>query len=213
MQLMFRPTEAGPSLGLHPRLGPAVTYYFCVGLPLVWLVGILNALFGPANPGAEIFEKFNIPQATHAPEMESMQKIIRVVSALAAPLFIAIGMAIMGLLNHAGSWLTRGLKGGRGVEATYRTLLYGFGTFNAVLWVFNLWVFLPIWIGLGLVGLFMIVGLGCWVLQGVLLAKAHGTETWRGVLGVFLPWILLICCCCGSIGAIAGITKALTGMR
>lgn len=211
MQVMARPTEAGPSLGRHQRLSPAITYFLCVGLPLLWLVGILTALFGPANPGAALFEKFNIPQASPAPGMESVQKIIQVITAVVSPLFFAIMMAILGLINHAGLWLTRGLKTGRGVEVTYRALLYGFGTSSAVVWVFNLWVFLPMWVGLALLSLSVIAGLGLYVWQGVLLAKAHETDTWRGVLGVFLPWILLTCCCCGAIGAIAGLAAALKG--
>ena len=63
MKLMLRPSLAGPSLGAYKRLGPAITFFLCIGLPLVWMVAILNACFGPADPNAALMAQFNLPRA------------------------------------------------------------------------------------------------------------------------------------------------------
>lgn len=213
MRLMARPGEAGPSLGLHRRIGPAVSYFAWVGLPMIWVMQILAALFGPTDPMAGILDRFGLPHQAPPPGMESFQRTLQVVVSLFFPVSMAIGMAVIGFVSHAGLWLTKALRPGRGLEATFRTLLYGYGTFNGVLWVFNGWVFLPPLLGVVMLGLSALLSLAFFVQAGILLAKAHGTETWRGVLGMFLPWIIFACCCGLAIAALGGFAAALARAR
>lgn len=213
MKLMFHPAEAGPSLGLHRRIGPAAVYFAWVGLPLVWAVQVLAALVGPSDPMAGILDLAGLPHQAPPAGMEAFQRTIQVVVSLFFPVSMAIGMAVIGFASHAGLWLVKALRQGRGLEATFRTLLYGYGTFNGILWIFNGWVFLPPVAGLVMLGLSALLSLAFFVQAGVLLARAHGTETWRGVLGMFLPWILFACCCGLVIAALGGFAAALARAR
>jgi hypothetical protein len=211
--LMFRPAQAGPSLGLHRRVGPAATYFAWVGLPLVWAVQILAAVVGPADPMAGIMELLGLPHQAPPPEMASFQRTIQVAVSLFFPVSMALGMAMIGFVSHAGLWLVRALKPGRGLEATFRTLLYGYGTFNGILWIFNGWVFLPPILGMVVLGVSTLLSLAFFIQAGVLLARAHGTEAWRGVLGILLPWVLFVCCCGLFIGALGGFAAAMARAR
>ncbi len=213
MKLMFRPAEAGPSLGLHRRIGPAVSYFAWVGLPLVWAMQVFVAVFGPADPMAGILDLLGLPRQAPPPGMESFQRTMQVAVSLFFPVSMALGMAMIGFVSHAGLWLVKALRPGRGLEATFRTLLYGYGTFNGLLWVFNVWVFLPPVLGIALLALSGLLSLAFFVQAGVLLARAHDTAPWRGVLGVFLPWILFVCCCGLAIAALGGFAAALARAR
>ena len=213
MKLVFRPSAAGPSLGLHPRIGPAVTYFACIGLPMVWVTQILVALLAPTDANAAILELFGLPHQAPPPEMEQFQKTVQVAVALFFPISMAMGMAVIGFASHGGLWLVKGLKAGRGLAATFRTLLYAYGTFNGLLWVFNVWVLLPPWFGLGVLGLSAVLSLAFFVQAGLLLAKAHGTEAWRGVVGMFLPWVVFGCCCGAAILALGGLAATLARAR
>ncbi|MBK8727521.1 MAG: hypothetical protein IPL96_16150 [Holophagaceae bacterium] len=213
MKLVFRPAEAGPSFGLHPKVGPAITYFACIGLPLVWVMQILVALVGSPDSSAPILDLFGLPHQTPPPEMAQFQKTIQVAVALFFPISMALGMAVIGFASHGGLWLVRGLGAGRGLAATFRTLLYAYGTYNAVLWIFNGWVLVPPVAGLVLLGISGLLSLAFFVHAGVLLARAHGTETWRGVLGMFLPWIVFACCCGGAAAALGGLAATLARGR
>jgi hypothetical protein len=59
--------------------------------------------------------------------------------------------------------------------------------------------------GLILLGLSGLLSLAFFIQAGVLLARAHGTELWRGVTGLLLPWVVLVCCCGGSLFAMGGL--------
>jgi hypothetical protein len=205
MKLVFRPAAAGPSLGLHPRLAPAITYFACVGLPLVWAMQFMVALVGPQDGNAALLEFVGLPHQAPPPEMAQFQRTLQVGMAFFFPLTMAIGMAVIGFVSHGGLWLVRALKPGRGLAATFRTLLYGYGTFNAILWIFNGWILVPMPAGLILLGLSGLLSLAFFIQAGVLLARAHGTELWRGVTGLLLPWVVLVCCCGGSLFAMGGL--------
>lgn len=111
-----------------------------------------------------------------------------------APLTFAIGLLLAGLLAHLGLWMVKGLEEKRGLETTYRSLLYVGG---ATAWVGFLNAF-----GVLLPGavhpihqLFgFALALGILTFQGMVLAHAHGLRPWKGVVAIFLPWVILACC-------------------
>lgn len=209
--ILLRPSEAGSAIGSGRRLGPPLTFYAAVGFPLLWLAQILAALLR-AGASPPWMGHFGLPQApAPSPEAMGLQRTIALVGALAAPISMAFSLAITGAVTHAGLWMTRGLRAGKGIEVTYRCVLYAHGAIGLVSSLFALWPFLPLWPATLLFAAMILFWIGAAAYQGVLLAKAHGTETWRGVLGVFLPWIIVSCCCaCLGIG-VAAATGAFKG--
>ncbi len=211
-RLMLRPSDAGRALGASTRVAPAVGFLALVGLPALWLVQIVVALVGPLDAGAKFSEVFGLPPTPAAPAgMESFQRTVSLVVALLMPIFIALGVAILGGINHLGLWMLRGLRARRGIDVTFRALLYPVALFQLVgAWV-GFWVFLPPIPGLVLLGLSLVWWLGTTVYEGILLARAHDTDTWRGILGVLLIPLLLGCCCGGALFALGLAATALGG--
>ena len=209
--ILLRPTQAGAALGAGRRLGPAIAFYALVGFPLVWLVQVLAAVLRPGAP-LPWMGWFGLPKMpAPTPEAVGLQRTIALAGALAAPVTLAVSLAVTGAVNHVGLWLTRGLRHHLGIEVTYRTILYAHGALGLVGSVFALWPLLPPVAAMILFVLLAAFWIAAAVYQGVLLARAHRTESWRGVLGVFLPWILLGCCC-GLLGlALATATGAFKG--
>ncbi|MGH7535828.1 MAG: hypothetical protein ACREMG_09595, partial [Gemmatimonadales bacterium] len=72
---------------------------------------------------------------------------------------------------------------------------------------------LPPWFGLVVLGLSGVLSLAFFVQAGLLLAKAHGTDTWRGVVGIFLPWVVFGCCCGAAILALGGLAATVARAR
>ena len=197
--LLLRPVEAGPALGAGSRVGPAIGFYALVGFPLLWAAQILMAVL---KPGAQPpwMGQFGLPEAPAVtPEMASLQRIIALAAALAAPIGLALSLAVNGAVNHVGLWATRGLRANKGIALTYRTVLYAHAPLGLVSSIFVLWPLLPLWPAMLLFVAMLLFWIGAAVYQGLLLARAHDTDAWRGILGVFLPW-LLAGCCCGALG-------------
>jgi len=200
--ILLRPAEAGPALGGTRRVGPAITFYLAVGLPLLWAAQVLAAVFKPVAPPPWMGH-FGLPAAPPmAPDAQGVQRMIALGAALASPVGMAVSLLINGAMLHLGLWATRGLGQRRGMAVTYRTALYAHAAFGLVASAFALWPLLPAWAALALFEAMALFWIAAAVYQGVLLARAHGTETWRGVLAVFLPW-LAIGCCCGAVGLAA----------
>lgn len=198
--ILLRPAEAGPALRAGSRVGPAIGFYALVGFPLLWAAQILMAVL---KPGAQPpwMGHFGLPEAPAVPpETASLQRIISLAAALAAPIGLAISLAVNGAVNHVGLWATRGLRANKGIALTYRTVLYANGGLGLVASIFALWPLLPPWPAMFLFAAMLLFWIGTWIYQGLLLARAHDTEVWRGILGVFLPW-LLVGCCCGAVVA------------
>lgn len=200
--VLLRPTEAGLALGAVNRVGPAITFYLAVGLPLLWAAQILAATLQPgaAPPWTG---QFGLPPApVLPPEALRMQRLMALGAALVAPLGLAISLLVQGAVLHLGLWATRGLGAGKGMQVTYRTALYANAAFGLVSSAFALWPLLPRSPALILFVAMVLFWIAAAVYQGILLARAHLTETWRGVLAVFLPW-LMVGCCCGAVGLAA----------
>jgi hypothetical protein len=213
LRILLRPSEAGKALGGARKIMPSASFMALVGLPLPWLFQLFMLLRGPINPMQEILPLFGMPAPPPPdPSMQAVQRIMQLVQVILLPVFIAFGFGVWGLLVHGGLWLTRTLQPGRGIETTFRTLLYSSALMFLVSWIFNLWMFLPPIAALVVLSLSVLGWIAFQVYQGVLLAKAHEAQLWRGILGIFAPWLIL-CCCCGGFGALVGGMAALAARR
>jgi len=213
LKTLLQPSEAGKALGGYRSILPSLTFMAVVGLPLAWISQIIIVLFGPPNPMEGIQQLFGLPAPPPPPpDMQSFQRVMQVLPVVLMPLSLAIGLGIWGLLVHGGLWATGALRPGRGLEATFRTLLYSSALMFLVSWAFNFWIFLPPITSLAVLALSTLCWLGFAFYQGTLLAKAHETQVWRGILGLFAPCIFFLCCC-GGLGLLAGLLITGAGMN
>ena len=210
--LLQAPPEAGQRLAARKVLGPAITFAALVGLPFQWVGQVLAALWTPLEGGggnAAFLKMLGLPQPPPpSPEQLAMAKGILWVQVALTPLLVALGVTIMGLLAHGGLWMVRGLGSNRGLEVSFRTVLY---VSAATAWVGFLGVFgllLPPPLQAFHLLLSLALGLGVFTFQGIVLAHAHGVAPWRGILGVFLPWVLLGCCMAACLAPMAMMGKA-----
>jgi len=116
------------------------------------------------------------------------------------PLFIFLGMVISGAITHACLWIWGGTKQGVGVGQTIRADGYTNGIMSLLLMPLQILSMIPF---LGI--LFSMASMAgvvtVLVFKGMGLARMHRTDTWRGLVAVFTPLILL--CCCGILAAIS----------
>jgi len=209
VKVLLRPSEAGARLGSTGSILPSLTFLALVGMPLAWISQFAVGLYGSARAMQDIFKLFGIPApAAPNPSMEPLQRLMQVLPAVFFPITMVISLAIWGLLVHGGLWLTRALQPGRGMEATFRTMIYSSSLMLLGSCLFNVWVFLPPLPGLIVLCVSTLLWVAFAFYQGILLAKAHETQVWRGILGLFAPWILFVCCCGGLVGVIAAIIAA-----
>ncbi len=116
-----------------------------------------------------------------------------------APVGAAIGLAVAGLVNHGSLWLVRGTRAGLGLLVTFRSVLYTMGALTlAVTLPLGLLQHLPGRAGQAFQVLTLLASLGTTTYQGAVLAKAHRTETWRGIAAVWIPVLLVVLCCGGA---------------
>lgn len=187
---------AGAALRTRGNLGAPIGFYILMGLLPAMLVGVVQAL----HPAYFFWQKLLGAPPPGPPDT------LRIVSGLAGallmgPIGAAVGLGLSGLLQHAGLWLCGGTRGGFGLSTTFRTLFYVQGVVGLLLLPFNLLQLLPGQAGFALQYLFMALSLGtsCW--HGLVLARAHDTEGWRGQGAVWLPIILIFGCIGGCIAA------------
>lgn len=206
-RVLNHPLEAGADLGSTKGLGPAVAFFAAAGLPMAWLAAANAQLAQVTHPDrqAAILRFLHLPEPPPPTAQQlAFTKIFGLFQLALYPFVAALGILLVGLLVHAGLWATRALVQGRGLETTFRAALY---TSGATAWLpalvsFTVW--LPdrlFWPGQLLQAA---LSLAILTLQGRVQAGAHGTEAWRGILGVFLPLLGLAClcgCCLGALGA------------
>ncbi len=190
-----RPAEAGAGVAATPRLGPPIGFYVLTGLLPALAVGVLDLLH-PVHPFWKAW--LNLPRQ-EAPSGGLLAAAL-LGALFFGPLFVAIGFLILGALNHAGLWLARGTRGGRGLVTTYRSLLYTAGARAPPIAGIQAGQPLPAGLGLALQFVTALAHLGATCYQGVILAEAHGTDRWRGVLGVWLPLLGFGLCCGVCVG-------------
>ncbi len=205
--------EAGRRLGAIKTLGPAMAFFACVGLPLQWLGQIITALGMPLDqPQNEwVFRALHLPPPPPpTPEAIAMGRMMVWVTVVIAPIIMALGLLLMGLLAHLGMWMLGATKQGKGLEVTFRSVLY---VTAATSWIHILTaavLFIP-GIGARMLQPLLGFGLGMGVLtfQGLVLAHAHDERPWKGILGIFLPYLILACICGGCLAGAVGMTKGL----
>ncbi len=188
---------AGEGLGLRPDIAPAMAFYALVGLPVAVGAGVAQIFF-PVQPW------FMSLMHTPKPVVPSgMALIFTMVGVLLAPLWIAVAFAVAGLLNHAGLWLVGGTRARLGLPVTYRALLYGAATLVVPVSLAEL-VLNRLPGAFGALGQVISLGaqLGIFFYQGVIFARAHRTDTWRGVMGLLMPLLATVLICGGCLGAL-----------
>ncbi|HJW08842.1 MAG TPA: hypothetical protein VJ483_04360 [Holophagaceae bacterium] len=208
--ILGRPDEAGPALAAG-TVGPAIAFCALLALPAQWITQAVVQLSGASQAmQTEAVAFLHLPAMPEpTAEQLAMQRIVAWVAVAVFPLTFAVGMLVVGALMHAGLWMVRAAA--RGIEVTFRTVLYANGALSWMSLIITLGVLLPgpvRWIT-QLIGL--AVGLGFFTYQGILLAKAHGVETWRGIVGVFLPVLILGLCICCCVAMLAGGAAAAAG--
>lgn len=188
---------AGEGLGLRADVGPAMVFYAMLGLPVAMAAGVAQTFF-PIQPWFMSW--------MHAPKPAvptGTALTLTLVGVLMAPLWIAIAFALAGVFNHAGLWLVGGTRAKLGLSVTYRTLLYGAATLVVPVSLAELALNrLPG--AFGTLGQVISLGaqLGIFFYQGVIFARAHRTDTWRGVLGLLMPILLAGLICGGCLAAL-----------
>ena len=201
------PSEAGRAIGARAQVGPAVGFFAFLGLPCQWIATAMArwAQAGRPDQMAYVMRYFHLPeQPAPTAQQLAFQSTLGWFQVAAFPLIAAIGMLIFGALAHGGLWMVKGLRNGKGIEISYRTLLYASGAFGWIGLINAAGVFLPggaFWVHQAFS---LALALGFITFQGMLLAEAHGVERWRGIVGVFLPGFILCClcaCCAGALGA------------
>lgn len=204
------PAEAGRRIAASRALTPAITCFLWLGLSMQWLAALVQI---PANLAQQeqgnrwVFELFRMPPPPPpSAEQMALATTFTWVGAAMAPLFIALWILLMGCCAHLGLWVFKGLSERRGMETTFRAMLYGYAATNWVDLPMAFLAYVPAF-GMRLPHQLLAVGVGLGVLsfKGMVVAHAHGAPTWKGVLGVLLiPVVLfLLCACC--LGALVGV--------
>lgn len=201
--LALRPAELGPALGAPADLASPIGFYALLALPPTMIAALLGAFF-PAQPFWQAWMGLPAP-----PQPEGFARTIALLTAtLGVPFGLALGALVMGLLTHTGLWAAGATRQKLGLAVTFRTLLYSSAAGTLAAFPLALSQFLPGLagqIGQVLYALFTTLALTTW--YGLLYARAHRTDTWRGVLGAWLPLLaFLLCCgaCLGSLFAFGG---------
>ncbi len=191
------PAAAGEGLAAQSNAGPAAIFYAIVGLPVVILVGLAQVFF----PVQLWFQSM-----LHTPKpaaQEGLALIGGVIGVLLLPIFIALSFLLIGVLNHAGLWMVGGSKEKLGLGVTFRTVIYAAATLSAPIALAEMFLQrLPGVLGTGSQILTIGAQLGIFFYQGVIFARAHRTDTWRGVVGMLIPVLLLVLFCGGCIGGL-----------
>lgn len=194
--------RAGEGLGGHSGLGSPIGFFALLAVLPTTLAGLLAVLF-PPQPIWQVW--LNTPRS-QAPS-GGLLAIMLLGVLFAGPIGTGIGLLIAGLVNHLGLWLVRGTREGLGLAVTYRSLLYGSTVVSLAVLPFQLLGHLPGSLGSYLLVLPIFLQVASLFYQGVLLARAHRTETWRGILGVWLPVLAfgaLVGACLGALWLAGG---------
>lgn len=195
--------RAGAGFRDGEAMGAPIGFICLLGyLPAV-IPGLLGALW-PRQPFWMAW--MHLPAPHRAEGVLLMIPILSVV--FFAPVGLILGGLIGGLLNHAGLWLARGTKHGHGLVATLRSTLYTAAALSWVILPFNLAKSIPGVAGQAFEALALLVAILLPAsYQGYMLARTHRVETWRGVLGAWIPALAAFFC----MGACAGLAYWLAG--
>ncbi|HJV23942.1 MAG TPA: hypothetical protein VJ570_14670 [Holophagaceae bacterium] len=191
------PEDAGRRIAPSRAVGKAIAFFALAALPFQWAGQALTVAFTPLDGSGNewFFKALRMPvPPPPGPEQMAFAKVIVWVGVGIAPLTFAIGLLLAGLMAHGGLWMVKGLEGKRGLETTFRSLLYVGGATAWVAFLNAFGVLLPRAIH-PLHQLFSFaLALGILTFQGMVLGHAHGLRPWKGVVAIFLPWVILGCC-------------------
>lgn len=195
--------RAGAGFRDGDALGAPIGFICLLGyLPAV-IPGLLGALW-PRQPFWMAWMHLPAPRPA-----EGFLLLIPIVSIVVfAPVGLILGGLVGGLLNHAGLWLVRGTKQGHGLVATLRSTLYTAAALSWIIFPLNLAKSIPGFPGQVFEALALLVA----VLlpasyQGYMLSRVHRVETWRGVLGAWVPGLAALFC----LGTCAGLAYWFAG--
>lgn len=182
------------------RTGAALRGTDALGRPLLFLCLVsylptvipgLLATFFPRKPFWMAW--LNLPQP--APTQGIFAWITATLVVVMAPIGLLIGTLFLGLLYHAGLWMVRGTRQGHGLAATLRSVAYTSAVLSWIIFPFQLGQSLPGPAGqVLLVFAFLAYYLLSTTYQGLLLARTHEVETWRGVAGAWILNIFILGC-------------------
>ncbi len=194
--------RAGEALGGNTLMGAPIGFYALLGLAPAILIAVLAILY-PIQPFWQGW--MGIPKPV-AP-MGAFQGIAILAILVTAPFSLAITIAITSLLYHLGLWIVKGTREGLGLLATFRSVLYLLGAISIILFPFQLLTHVPGILSPIMMGVGTLLHIGSLFYQGVILAKAHRTDVWRGILGVWTPILGifgLVGICVGTLWLVGG---------
>lgn len=168
-----KPSELAERIPNTDGIGAPWAFYLLMSLPYIAFMGLIFAFMGSLFFLMVPRDQTGPPRGFFAGMMGA--EFVLFVLVQLGFVFVAA------LIVHFLLWLFRGLPAGRGLGQSMRATLYVWGITSLGAWI-------P--------GLNMFVILGGMVMLGIVLAKVHRTEVWRGLCAVFSP---LLFCCCGYI--------------
>lgn len=188
---IFKERErAGAAFRGTDAIGAPIGFICLVGyLPAV-LPGLL-AVFLPRTPFWMAW--------LHLPSAPPAQGFLLLFSALSVLVFTPVSLILAGflggLLNHVGLWLVRGTTHRHGLMSSIRSAFYTAAVISWVLFPLNLGKSIPGLAGQAFEALALpLVFLLPISYQGIMLARTHRVETWRGVLGACIPGLIFLGC-------------------
>jgi hypothetical protein len=194
--------KASQGLRRNLGLGAPIGFYGLMALVPAILIGLL-AIIDPIQPFWRVW--MGAPRPVQPSGAALIVALVTVV--LGAPASAAIGVAVIGLCNHAGLWLVKGTREGLGLLVTFRAVLYTSAAVTFLTLPFSLLGHLPGRVGSYMLVPSLLISLAASFYKGTLLAKAHRTQVWRGILGVWLPILVfggLAAVCVASIWFLGG---------
>ncbi len=112
---------------------------------------------------------------------------------LLMPLFIFLGMVVIGALDHFFLWIWGGTRNGFGVGQTIRAAGYTGGIYLLVMLPFQVLGMIP-FVGILCSLITLPLAMAFLVFKGMGLARLHRADTWRGVTAMVSIFVLSICC-------------------
>jgi len=109
------------------------------------------------------------------------------------PLFVFLGMVIIGALDHFALWIWGGTRNGVGIGQTIRAAGYANGIYLLVMLPLQVLGMIP-FIGILFSMLSFPLAVAFLVFKGMGLARMHRTDAWRGITAEISILVVGVCC-------------------
>jgi hypothetical protein len=193
LRLFLQDTHAaGEGLGASEQLGRPLLWYLLLGFLPVLALAVLGMLH-PIRPVWMAWMGLPVPQ----PATGALLVIGLVSGLFFGAIGAAISLAVLGLLFHACLWMMGGTQAKKGLLVTFRVVIYVTGVVTLIRLPFALLQYLPGLAGQVAQGLVLVVTIVTYSYHGLMLARAHRTEGWRGVAAAWIPALAVLLCCGG----------------